>query len=956
MTRGTAGADELHGSDHAGDRIDGRGGDDRIWGAALRDLLRGGAGDDTLRGERQGDVLYGEAGDDALRGGGGDDDLTGGAGRDMIVGGAGNDLVRIASTAEANGDVVDGGSGYDFLDIDLRGSRTSFVLPAPRDGAIGFAGLTARNVEALIVHAGSGSDRIDAGDGNDSLVGGRGGDTLGGAGGGDRLFGEDGNDALSGGNGADLLVDGKGDDTLTGGNGADTLEAGSGADRLSGGAGDDLIRASADGGSADAYDGGAGLDTIVFGRGGDRAVRLDLLDQSRNGGGAAGDSFARIERFIAADANDTLGGSARAETFYGGGGRDALDGRGGNDVLSGGGGADTLTGGTGHDIFVIDPRDDRQSGDDEIADFRRGVDKLQVALDDFDFGNGETFTIVSGADPAAGGDAATFLFDTLTGRLSFARGAETSVVALLTGVDALSAADFIVVPAATPVSGDREPVYDGPWYLPNKYKFGVDSWWGDEWFGSEDELSDAAEDFTGVGGDYELFAYGGDDTLHVSGGDNRIYGGMGDDLIYGSDGWDDIDGGQDDYGFTADWGADTIHAGGGDDRVRIDSVDGAGDLLDGGDGIDELWIDLGDVSQGVVFVAPAPGAVVAYRGIVAENFEVFTVIGGLGADRIAGGESPFGDYFFGGGGDDTLQGFGGDDILKGEAGDDTVQGNAGNDLLQDDAGDDALSGGAGDDTLRGGEGRNRLEGGDGRDLLFSEGSGETLSGGSGDDTLCAYSGTGSVRYDGGSGIDTFSADIGQYVRAGWVYIDLADQSRNAGAAEGARFTGIEIFQGSEYDDEMHGGRRAETFRGGDADDVLDGGGGDDVLDGGNGSDRLIGGAGRDRFHLGLGRPLDEESTKLSPVQSLAADFDEIADFERGTDRIVIDAAAFGFAGIAPVIAAGHVARTAAPTFLFDAATHQLRFDADGKGSNAEAVLIGVLSGVDALSAVDFVFV
>ncbi len=49
------------------------------------------------------------------------------------------------------------------------------------------------------------------------------------------------------------------------------------------------------------------------------------------------------------------------------------------------------------------------------------------------------------------------------------------------------------------------------------------------------------------------------------------------------------------------------------------------------------------------------------------------------------------------------------------------------------------------------------------------------------------------------------------------------------------------------------------------------------------------------------------------------------------------------------------AKTAAPTVIFDANTDRLWWDADGTGAGA-AKLLATLSGVNALSASDFVIV
>ena len=69
------------------------------------------------------DRLLGGAGDDVLFGEGGDDILIGGQGADTQSGGAGADTFIVASAADGNGDLIDGGSAGDDQDtLDLTGS------------------------------------------------------------------------------------------------------------------------------------------------------------------------------------------------------------------------------------------------------------------------------------------------------------------------------------------------------------------------------------------------------------------------------------------------------------------------------------------------------------------------------------------------------------------------------------------------------------------------------------------------------------------------------------------------------------------------------------------------------------------------------------------------------------------------------------------------------------------
>jgi len=106
---GTSQSDSLIGFD-TNDTISGLSGNDHVQGLAGNDVLMGGDGDDTL---------YGNAGDDSLDGGDGNDVLYGNAGNDLLVGGAGDDTLygeQYPSPTEVPGaDVLDGGSGRDTM-------------------------------------------------------------------------------------------------------------------------------------------------------------------------------------------------------------------------------------------------------------------------------------------------------------------------------------------------------------------------------------------------------------------------------------------------------------------------------------------------------------------------------------------------------------------------------------------------------------------------------------------------------------------------------------------------------------------------------------------------------------------------------------------------------------------------------------------------------------------------
>lgn len=181
------------------------GGNDKATGVSGNDRVDGGVGDD---------ILDGGSGNDVLRGDADDDTLIGGLGNDRLIGSSGIDT---ASYATATGAVV----------VSL------FSLSAQDTGGAGI----------------------------DELMG---VENLRGSTAGDELTGNDVANLLEGIAGDDLIWGGLGDDRILGGGGVDALYGEAGSDRLEGGDGDDrLIGLESEGetGVSDLLIGGAGADT-----------------------------------------------------------------------------------------------------------------------------------------------------------------------------------------------------------------------------------------------------------------------------------------------------------------------------------------------------------------------------------------------------------------------------------------------------------------------------------------------------------------------------------------------------------------------------------------------------------------------------------------------------------------------------------------------------------------------
>lgn len=158
----------------------------------------------------------------------------------------------------------------------------------------------------------------------------------------DALVGLDGDNRISGLGGNDLLTAGRDKDLLSGAQGNDTLVSGAGADTLFGGQGNDILRAGA---GDDRLYGGLGNDTLTGDQG-----------------------------------NDVLRAAAGNDLIVGGDGNDTLVGGDGADTLVGGQGVDIMYGGDGAEHFVFSNKNKSTPGTpDRIADFQRGIDKIDLS-------------------------------------------------------------------------------------------------------------------------------------------------------------------------------------------------------------------------------------------------------------------------------------------------------------------------------------------------------------------------------------------------------------------------------------------------------------------------------------------------------------------------------------------------------------------------------------------------
>lgn len=331
------------------------------------------------------------------------------------------------------------------------------------------------------------------------------------------------------------------------------------------------------------------------------------------------------------------------------------------------------------------------------------------------------------------------------------------------------------------------------------------------------------------------------------------------------------------------------------------------------------------------------------------------------------------DSLFGTAGEDQLLGHGGGDVLNGNAGADLMDGGTGintvayasssaavdvdlkrtsqlngdaqgdvlvsvtnvtgsslGDVLSGDAAGNVLSGLDGDDVLTGRRGNDLLSGGAGSDQLNGGAGEDSMSGGGSDDTYvvnCAGDAVSELR---GQDIDL--------VRASISYTLAAD-------VEQLTLTGARAIDGT-------GNAMANLISGNRADNRLDGGNGDDELHGMVGSDRLNGQLGSDLLTGGGGGDTFVFDTALD----LHSNVDRISDFSVADDRIELDQSVFGAlnrgALASDAFATGTSAQDSADRIIYDMATGNIYYDADGNGARAQVLFAQVAAGT-ALTSADF---
>ncbi|RYE87277.1 MAG: calcium-binding protein, partial [Hyphomicrobiales bacterium] len=318
-------------------------------------------------------VIYAGTGNDNVTTGAGRDvyldSLAANSGNDFFGGGDGDDFQFVRTGHDSS----DGGAGYDGVQIEWDDITTPVISVAASAGfeirleTGSTRSIEMRNVENVILFAGSGADQITFGDSDDFIFANGGDDVVNGSGGDDYLDGAAGADQLDGGAGRDDVSGGAGDDTLRGGDGGDVLYAGLGVDSLFGDDGDDGLYFGATLTQADTVDGGTGAEDQLglqgnyagFAFGADDLVNIDQLillsGSDTRFGTPAGNLY--DYNLTTTDANVARGGQLVVTFNTLVAGEDVIfDGAAETDgafVFYGGLGIDLLTGGAGNDGFYF---------------------------------------------------------------------------------------------------------------------------------------------------------------------------------------------------------------------------------------------------------------------------------------------------------------------------------------------------------------------------------------------------------------------------------------------------------------------------------------------------------------------------------------------------------------------------------------------------------------------------
>jgi serralysin len=335
-----------------------------------------------------------------------------------------------------------------------------------------------------------------------------------------------------------------------------------------------------------------------------------------------------------------------------------------------------------------------------------------------------------------------------------------------------------------------------------------------------------------------------------------------------------------------------------------------------------------------------------------------TLNGGIGNDTLFGGEGKDilngdagDDILFGEAAEDSINGGDGNDVIFGGAATDTILGGFGNDIIFGDTGSDDIDGGDGKDVIIGGIGKvDTLKGGNGADLIFGDAGRDTIMGGAGNDRFVLSPTLDTIN--GGSGADmlivpTFSKAV--KITDNLVKTKIGAVSYIAEITSVERIVTLDGFVGGRSGKPINGNAGDNVLNGTAKSQIILGNAGNDVIDGKGSADIIIGGAGNDTMTGGSGGD-------VFIFESASTGVDTITDFDADRDFIVLFGTGFGnlpsFFLDADAFHIGSAAADAEDRIIYDSATGNLMFDADGSGAGLATVFVSVGAGKN-ISVADF---
>jgi Ca2+-binding RTX toxin-like protein len=800
------------------DLIRGDDGDNSLTGGDGNDTLEGGDGNDQLMGSYGYGGTPNEFGDDRLDGGAGDDTLYGGNGSDTLIGGAGDDDLD-GGSFEPSRYVPDELITSEDPEWGRFGShRTSAIKTVDYSADPGAVYVDLSSNYALDGHGGTdwlyNINAVVGSSYNDTIIGtstpgrfelfkgGAGNDTIDGG----AVSDAQGNHNrvsyanASGGIDVDLATG----IVLDGDGGTDTLRN---ISQVNGSAHNDFIEGSASTWT-EQFMGGAGSDTID-GRGGqDRLVYLNsqsgvVVDLNFNvvseDGFGSSDYVYNIEHVTGSRFDDEIEGNDLANRLEGHDGDDLLMGGRGKDTLLGGLGSDTLAGGAGDDL----------------------IDGLGVPTPEW--GGGEPIAYEPEVNYAAYFDATSAVQVNLaTGKATGGGGNDT--LRNIQGVIGSIFNDSLTGSNRADVIESFEGYY-GNDTINGGAGIDIATYQSAESGVSVNLGSGTATDgLVGLNGRIgvdRLIGIEGvqgsdfDDMLIGSDGDNLFAGMGGNDTINGGNGRDIVDYSTSDLavnvtlnGTAWDGLPDADDDQGQDTLISIEGVRGSAfdDTLTGSAASDEFFYGgLGDNT-----IDGGGGSDwVDYQSFIVPGSSLLGVDVNLQAGTAYGRDAwSFGDSgFF----NDTLirienvRGSIHDDEISGDDADNVLEGLGGRDFIHAGAGNDTVSGGDGDDNLTGADGNDYLMGGAGSDHLAGDAGNDTIDGGAlamGDfNTVDYWDSVGGIVLN----LQNYTAADGNGGTDTLFNINWVVGSQHADSITGSSFKRLEVFAAGRGNDTIDGG-------------------------------------------------------------------------------------------------------------------------------------------------------